>query len=42
MSGTNPVFLVRKAKKSSGQKDAVLWCSDDFESGKCNTGLSSD
>ncbi|EAQ7915614.1 hypothetical protein EAY11_24885, partial [Salmonella enterica subsp. enterica serovar 4,[5],12:i:-] len=22
MSGTNPVFLVRKAKKSSGQKDA--------------------
>ncbi|EMW4166021.1 PD-(D/E)XK nuclease-like domain-containing protein, partial [Salmonella enterica] len=25
------VFLVRKAKKSSGQKDAVLWCSDDFE-----------
>ncbi|EAN3206449.1 MULTISPECIES: RecE family exodeoxyribonuclease, partial [Bacteria] len=27
MSGTNPVFLVRKAKKSSGQKDAVLWCS---------------
>lgn len=31
MSGTNPVFLVRKAKKSSGQKDAVLWCSDDFE-----------
>ncbi|EAS3570629.1 RecE family exodeoxyribonuclease, partial [Salmonella enterica] len=24
MSGTNPVFLVRKAKKSSGQKDAVL------------------
>ncbi|EHG8931744.1 exodeoxyribonuclease, partial [Salmonella enterica subsp. enterica serovar Typhimurium] len=21
----------RKAKKSSGQKDAVLWCSDDFE-----------
>lgn len=32
MSGTNPVFLVRKAKKTSGQKDAVLWCSDDFES----------
>ncbi|EAZ3640496.1 exodeoxyribonuclease [Salmonella enterica] len=31
MSGTNPVFLVCKAKKSSGQKDAVLWCSDDFE-----------
>ncbi|ECC1660921.1 exodeoxyribonuclease [Salmonella enterica subsp. salamae] len=31
MSGTNPVFLVRKAKKSSDQKDAVLWCSDDFE-----------
>ncbi|MGR2044599.1 RecE family exodeoxyribonuclease, partial [Salmonella enterica] len=31
MSGTNPVFLVRKAKRSSGQKDAVLWCSDDFE-----------
>lgn len=31
MSGTNPVFLVRKAKKSSGQKDAVLWCSDGFE-----------
>ncbi|EJC9961496.1 PD-(D/E)XK nuclease-like domain-containing protein [Salmonella enterica] len=31
MSGTNPIFLVRKAKKSSGQKDAVLWCSDDFE-----------
>lgn len=31
MSGTNPVFLVRKAKKSSGQKDAVLWGSDDFE-----------
>ncbi|EBX4454006.1 hypothetical protein DRZ00_24120, partial [Salmonella enterica subsp. enterica serovar Saintpaul] len=25
MSGTNPVFLARKAKKSSGQKDAVLW-----------------
>lgn len=31
MSGINPVFLVRKTKKSSGQKDAVLWCSDDFE-----------
>ncbi|EDW0465890.1 exodeoxyribonuclease [Salmonella enterica subsp. enterica serovar Victoria] len=31
MSGINPVFLVRKAKKSAGQKDAVLWCSDDFE-----------
>lgn len=31
MSGTNPVFLVRKAKKSSGQKDAVLWYSDDLE-----------
>lgn len=31
MSGTNPVFLVRKAKKSSGRKDAVLWCSDDLE-----------
>ncbi|HFK3775668.1 TPA: RecE family exodeoxyribonuclease [Salmonella enterica subsp. enterica serovar Derby] len=31
MSGTNPVFLVRRAKKQSGNKDAVLWCSDDFE-----------
>ena len=31
MSNTNPVFLVRRAKKSSGQPDAVLWCSDDFE-----------
>ncbi|EGT4370532.1 hypothetical protein AUM47_03225 [Cronobacter malonaticus] len=28
----NPVFLVRRAKKSSGLPDAVLWCSDDFES----------
>ncbi|EEA9136272.1 exodeoxyribonuclease VIII [Salmonella enterica subsp. enterica] len=31
MSGTNPVFLVRRAKKQSGNKDTVLWCSDDFE-----------
>ncbi|HGW3733544.1 TPA: RecE family exodeoxyribonuclease [Citrobacter freundii] len=31
MSGSNPVFLVRRAKKQSGNKDAVLWCSDDFE-----------
>ncbi|EIS7847599.1 PD-(D/E)XK nuclease-like domain-containing protein [Salmonella enterica] len=31
MSGTNPVFLVRRAKKQSGNKDAVIWCSDDFE-----------
>lgn len=31
MTGTNPVFLVRRAKKQSGNKDAVLWCSDDFE-----------
>ncbi|HAK3936343.1 TPA: exodeoxyribonuclease [Salmonella enterica] len=31
MSGTNPVFLVRRAKKQSGNKDAVLWCSDDFD-----------
>ncbi|HAV1970611.1 TPA: exodeoxyribonuclease [Enterobacter hormaechei subsp. steigerwaltii] len=31
MSNTNPVFLVRRAKKQSGQPDAVLWCSEDFE-----------
>ncbi|KAF6592562.1 hypothetical protein G9G39_17075 [Cronobacter sp. EKM101R] len=27
-----PIFLIRKAKKSSGLPDAVFWCSDDFES----------
>lgn len=32
MSENNPVFLVRRAKKQSGAPDAVLWCSDDFES----------
>lgn len=26
-----PIFLIRKAKKSSGLPDAVFWCSDDFE-----------
>ncbi|WP_203436250.1 RecE family exodeoxyribonuclease [Enterobacter hormaechei] len=31
MNNTNPVFLVRRAKKQSGQPDAVLWCSEDFE-----------
>ena len=31
MSDIKPVFLVRRAKKSSGQPDAVLWCSDDFD-----------
>lgn len=31
MSNINPVFLVRRAKKASGQSDAVLWCSDDFD-----------
>ncbi|HGW3765288.1 TPA: RecE family exodeoxyribonuclease [Enterobacter hormaechei subsp. steigerwaltii] len=31
MTNTNPVFLVRRAKKQSGQPDAVLWCSEDFE-----------
>ncbi|HCR0879821.1 TPA: PD-(D/E)XK nuclease-like domain-containing protein [Enterobacter hormaechei] len=31
MINTNPVFLVRRAKKQSGQPDAVLWCSEDFE-----------
>ncbi|MDM5167007.1 exodeoxyribonuclease VIII [Escherichia coli] len=29
---TKPLFLLRKAKKSSGEPDAVLWASDDFES----------
>ncbi|GCQ55877.1 exodeoxyribonuclease VIII [Escherichia coli] len=27
-----PLFLLRKAKKSSGEPDVVLWASDDFES----------
>ncbi|WP_334371986.1 RecE family exodeoxyribonuclease [Enterobacter hormaechei] len=31
MTNTNPVFLFRRAKKQSGQPDAVLWCSEDFE-----------
>jgi exodeoxyribonuclease VIII len=31
MTETNPVFLVRRAKKQAGEPDAVLWCSDDFE-----------
>lgn len=31
MTNANPVFLVRRAKKQSGQPDAVLWCSEDFE-----------
>ncbi|EIZ2107364.1 PD-(D/E)XK nuclease-like domain-containing protein [Salmonella enterica] len=31
MSETKPVFLIRKAKKQSGQSDSVLWCSDDFD-----------
>lgn len=31
MTNTNPVFLVRRAKKHSGQPDAVLWCSENFE-----------
>ncbi|MEP9078555.1 RecE family exodeoxyribonuclease [Enterobacter hormaechei] len=31
MTNTNPVFLVRRAKKQSGQPDAILWCSEDFE-----------
>ncbi|EEY2944815.1 exodeoxyribonuclease VIII [Escherichia coli] len=29
---TKPLFLLRKAKKSSGEPDIVLWASDDFES----------
>ncbi|EHB6876793.1 exonuclease VIII, partial [Escherichia coli] len=29
---TKPLFLLRKAKKSSGEPDVVLWASDDFES----------
>ncbi|WP_349665230.1 RecE family exodeoxyribonuclease, partial [Escherichia coli] len=29
---TKPLFLLRKAKKSSGEPDFVLWASDDFES----------
>ncbi|EHS6039249.1 TPA: PD-(D/E)XK nuclease-like domain-containing protein [Escherichia coli] len=29
---TKPLFLLRKAKKSSGQPDAVLWACCDFES----------
>ncbi|EGJ5292051.1 exodeoxyribonuclease VIII [Escherichia coli] len=29
---TRPLFLLRKAKKSSGEPDVVLWASDDFES----------
>ncbi|NEL99754.1 hypothetical protein G3W01_00080 [Escherichia coli] len=29
---TKPLFLLRKAKKSSGEPDAVLWASDDLES----------
>ncbi|WP_370977236.1 RecE family exodeoxyribonuclease [Enterobacter ludwigii] len=31
MTNINPVFLVRRAKKQSGEPDAVLWCSEDFE-----------
>ncbi|HDJ9686692.1 TPA: exodeoxyribonuclease VIII [Escherichia coli] len=29
---TKPLFLLRKAKKSSGEPDVVLWANDDFES----------
>ncbi|WP_320728252.1 RecE family exodeoxyribonuclease [Enterobacter ludwigii] len=29
---TKPLFLIRKAKKSSGEPDAVLWACCDFES----------
>ncbi|MFA8759017.1 exodeoxyribonuclease VIII [Escherichia coli] len=29
---TKPLFLLRKAKKSSGEPEVVLWASDDFES----------
>ncbi|HEM0051162.1 TPA: exodeoxyribonuclease VIII [Escherichia coli] len=29
---TKPLFLLRKAKKSSGEPDVILWASDDFES----------
>ncbi|MCS1245936.1 exodeoxyribonuclease VIII [Escherichia coli] len=29
---TKPLFLLRKAKKSSGEPDVVLWASNDFES----------
>ncbi|EEZ9668602.1 exodeoxyribonuclease VIII [Escherichia coli] len=29
---TKPLFLLRKAKKSSGEPDVALWASDDFES----------
>ncbi|HGV4153379.1 TPA: exodeoxyribonuclease VIII [Escherichia coli] len=29
---TKPLFVLRKAKKSSGEPDVVLWASDDFES----------
>lgn len=31
MGNTNPIFIVRRAKKQSGQKDVVLWCNEDFE-----------
>lgn len=29
---TKPLFLLRKAKKSSGEHDVILWASNDFES----------
>ncbi|STM58419.1 exonuclease VIII [Escherichia coli] len=29
---TKPLFLLRKAKKSSSEPDVVLWASNDFES----------
>ncbi len=38
MTNTNPVFLVRRAKKQSGQPDAVLWCSEDFETANATLG----
>ena len=28
---TKPLFITRKAKKSSGRKDVVLWCNEDFD-----------
>ena len=33
---TKPLFLLRKAKKSSREPDVVLWASNDFES-TCGT-----
>ncbi|TCW07688.1 exodeoxyribonuclease VIII [Raoultella sp. BIGb0138] len=31
MSEVKPIFLYRRAKKQSNQPEAVLWCSDDYE-----------